>query len=111
MWNTTQGGPCIFRPVPYDSFESPNPEQAADQACLKRQSWEWKDGDGVGGPCQVRKWRCPNAKCNEDNILVNAEKVRFINYNEKVNVDLPWNETMTKNEKYKRWLQGTDIRY
>ena len=24
MWNTTQGGPCIFRPVPYDSFESPN---------------------------------------------------------------------------------------
>ena len=111
MWNTTQGGPCIFRPVPYDSFESPNSELAADQACLKRQSWEWKDGDGVGGPCQVRKWRCPNAKCNEDNILVNAEKVRFINYNEKVNVDLPWNETMTKNEKYKRWLQGTDIRY
>ena len=111
MWNTTQGGPCIFRPVPYDSFESPNSELAADQACLKRQSWEWKDGDGVGGPCQVRKWRCPNAKCNEDNILVNAEKVRFINYNEKVNVDLPWSETMTKNEKYKRWLQGTDIRY
>ena len=110
MWNTTQGGPCIFRPVPYDSFESPNSEQAADQTCLKRQSWEWKDGGE--GPCQVRKWRCPNAKCNEDNILVNAEKVRFTgNSREKVNVDLPWSETMTKNEKKKRWLQGTDIRY
>ena len=104
MWNTTQGGPCIFRPVPYDSFESPNSEQAADQTCLKRQSWEWKDGGE--GPCQVRKSRCPNAKCNEDNILVNAEKVPI----QKVNVDLPWSETMTEKAKRKRWLQGTDIR-
>ena len=104
MWNTTQGGPCIFRPVPYDSFESPNSEQAADQTCLKRQSWEWKDGGE--GPCQVRKSRCPNAKCNEDNILVNAEKVEI----QKVNVDRPWSETMTEKAKRKRWLQGTDIR-
>ena len=104
MWNTTQGGPCIFRPVPYDSFESPNSEQAADQKCLKRRFWEWKDGGE--GPCQVRKSRCPNAKCNEDNILVNAEKVKI----QKVNVDLPWSETMTEKAKRKRWLQGTDIR-
>ena len=105
MWNTTQGGPCIFRPVPYDSFESPNSEQAADQKCLKRRPWEWKDGGE--GPCQVRKSRCPNAKCNEDNILVNAEKVKI----QKVNVDLPWSDTMTEKAKRKRWLQGTDIRY
>ena len=105
MWNTTQGGPCIFRPVPYDSFESPNSEQAADQKCLKRRPWDWKDGGE--GPCQVRKSRCPNAKCNEDNILVNAEKVKI----QKVNVDLPWSETMTEKAKRKRWLQGTDIRY
>ena len=104
MWNTTQGGPCIFRPVPYDSFESPNSEQAADQKCLKRRPWEWKDGGE--GPCQVRKSRCPNAKCNEDNILVNAEKVKI----QKVNVDLPWSDTMTEKAKRKRWLQGTDIR-
>ena len=104
MWNTTQGGPCIFRPVPYDSFESPNSEQAADQKCLKRRYWEWKDGGE--GPCQVRKSRCPNAKCNEDNILVNAEKVEI----QKVNVDRPWSETMTEKAKRKRWLQGTDIR-
>ena len=104
MWNTTQGGPCIFRPVPYDTFESPNSEQAADQNCLKRRPWEWKDGGE--GPCQVRKSRCPNAKCNEDNILVNAEKVKI----QKVNVDLPWSETMTEKAKRKRWLQGTDIR-
>ena len=104
MWNTTQGGPCIFRPVPYDSFESPNSEQAADQKCLKRRSWEWKDGGE--GPCQVRKSHCPNAKCNEDNILVNAEKVEI----QKVNVDRPWSETMTEKAKRKRWLQGTDIR-
>ena len=104
MWNTTQGGPCIFRPVPYDSFESPNSEQAADQKCLKRRFWEWKDGGE--GPCQVRKSRCPNAKCNEDNILVNAEKVEI----QKVNVDRPWSETMTEKAKRKRWLQGTDIR-
>ena len=104
MWNTTQGGPCIFRPVPYDSFESPNSEQAADQKCLKRRPWDWKDGGE--GPCQVRKSRCPNAKCNEDNILVNAEKVKI----QKVNVDLPWSETMTEKAKRKRWLQGTDIR-
>ena len=104
MWNTTQGGPCIFRPVPYDTFESPNSEQAADQKCLKRRPWEWKDGGE--GPCQVRKSRCPNAKCNEDNILVNAEKVKI----QKVNVDLPWSETMTEKAKRKRWLQGTDIR-
>ena len=105
MWNTTQGGPCIFRPVPYDSFESPNSEQAADQKCLKRRPWDWKDGGE--GPCQVRKSRCPNAKCNEDNILVNAEKVKI----QKVNVDLPWSDTMTEKAKRKRWLQGTDIRY
>ena len=104
MWNTTQGGPCIFRPVPYDTFESPNSEQAADQKCLKRRPWDWKDGGE--GPCQVRKSRCPNAKCNEDNILVNAEKVKI----QKVNVDLPWSETMTEKAKRKRWLQGTDIR-
>ena len=104
MWNTTQGGPCIFRPVPYDSFESPNSEQAADQKCLKRRPWDWKDGGE--GPCQVRKSRCPNAKCNEDNILVNAEKVKI----QKVNVDLPWSDTMTEKAKRKRWLQGTDIR-
>ena len=104
MWNTTQGGPCIFRPVPYDTFESPNSEQAADQKCLKRRPWDWKDGGE--GPCQVRKWYCPNAKCNEDNILVNAEKVKI----QKVNVDLPWSDTMTEKAKRKRWLQGTDIR-
>ena len=104
MWNTTQGGPCIFRPVPYDTFESPNSEQAADQKCLKRRPWDWKDGGE--GPCQVRKSRCPNAKCNEDNILVNAEKVKI----QKVNVDLPWSDTMTEKAKRKRWLQGTDIR-
>ena len=105
MWNTSEGGPCIFRPVPYASFDAPNPEQAADQECLMKRSWEWEKYGVDAGPCQVRP-RCPNAKCNEDNILVDAKKVSI----QKVNVNIPWSETMTYKAKIKRWLMGNDVR-
>ena len=105
MWNTTEGGPCIFRPVKYFSFEAPNPEQAADEECLKSKSWELPNGED--GTCrQIRKWACPNAKCNDDNILVDAKKVHIW----KINPDIPWSETMTENAKRKRWLMGNGIR-
>ena len=103
MWNTTEGGPCIFRPVKYFSFEAPNPEQAADEECLKSKGWELPNGED--GTCQIRS-RCPNAKCNDDNILVDAKKVKI----QKINLDIPWSENLTAKAKRKRWLLGNGIR-
>ena len=103
MWNTTEGGPCIFRPVPYKSFDAPHPEQAANEDCLKNQNHLPKGEDGT---CQIRADVCPNAKCNDDNILVDAKKVHIW----KINPDIPWSETMTDWSKTKRWLMGNDVR-
>ena len=89
MWKTTEGGPCIFRPVPYNLWEAPNPEQAADKNCFV--------GLNQDGTCKIRS-SCPNASCNEDNILVGARRVGI----QKINVDIPWSENLPDKAKNKR---------
>ena len=84
-------------PVPYDSFEAPHPEQAADMNCIDIQN---------DGTCKIKSSRCPNAYCNEDNILVDAKRVNI----KKIELDIPWRENMTEREKKKRWKEGNDNR-
>ena len=88
-----------MRPVPYNMWEAPNPEQAAETLCFEKLN--------LDGTCKIRSWaNCPNAYCNEDNILVGARKVGI----QKVNVDIPWNENLSNKAKNKRHWYGNDNR-
>ena len=98
LWKTNEGGPCILRPVPYNSWEAPHPEQAADKNCF--------EGFNSDGTCKIRKWLCPDAYCTKDNILKGAKNVKI----EKIKLDLPWNESMTNKAKMKRHIYGNDNR-
>ena len=100
MWNTKEGGACVFQPIPRDigAFDAPHPEQQADMACFL--------GFNKDGTCKFHE-SCPDAYCNEDNIIIGAKKVKI----EKVKIDQPWKETMSFKAKFKRWqLASADVR-
>merc|ERR1712223_622366 len=80
LWKTNEGGPCILRPVPYNSFEAPHPEQAADKNCFQ--------GFNSDGTCKISSG-CPDAYCTKDNILTGAKNVKIV----KIKLDLLWNES------------------
>ena len=68
MWNTKEGGACVFQPIPRDigAFDAPHPEQQADMACFL--------GFNKDGTCKFHE-SCPDAYCNEDKLW--ALKTKF----------------------------------
>jgi len=65
-WNTTEGGPCVLRPIPGLAADAPN---------VDKMSAKCVDGYDTNGTCIMTPYgarRCGNAYCDEDNILRGA---------------------------------------
>ena len=65
MWNTTEGGPCVFRPIAEGCWDAPNPGGVVADICVK--------GVDCNGKCIINSKKCPEAKCDEYNILTASE--------------------------------------
>ena len=97
LWDTPEGGPCLLRPVPTDSFDSPAKGLIQRQSCV--------DGVDTDRKCVIGK-SCKGAYCDEKNILHNG-KIETIR-SEAVG---PWKEDMSKDELQSRKAQGWENQF
>ena len=94
MWNTTEGGPCLFRPIDPSCGDSPNNLQYSED-CV-----ETIDADGI---CQLYdKKGCDTTICDE-NYIVSNPKTK----NEKdAPITTPFSDDFKFKEKQKRHRCG-----
>jgi len=67
-FNTTEGGPCMMRPMNPSSWDAPNPKDLANPKCVEDwragglESW---DGNNFTGECRIKKSQrgCSEAYC------------------------------------------------
>ena len=69
LWNTTEGGPCVMRPIPDTSFDAPNPDKMTYFKCV--------DQTARNGECKIvtdgfMGKKCKETVCDENNVLVGA---------------------------------------
>jgi len=84
-WNTTEGGPCLLRPLPATAFDAPHPEKMAFHKCVKE-----VDSNGT---CVIdAAWgkRCTNVWCDENHIEHGA-KLAGVD----PTIEGPWHENAT----------------
>ena len=93
LYNTTEGGPCLMRPIPDNAFEAPNKDKLTNWKCIK---------NVVNGECIAEtRFGCKNAWCDRNNVVhdgappnINSEAVG------------PWSEDLSDAEKHNRHGQG-----
>jgi len=70
LFNTTEGGPCLMRPMPPNSWDAPNPKELTNPQCIE----DWRaggldgwDGKAWTGECRINKGTraCKKAYCGE----------------------------------------------
>ena len=70
LFNTTEGGPCLMRPMPPNSWDAPNPKELTNPQCIE----DWRagglegwDGQDWTGECRINKGTraCKKAYCGE----------------------------------------------
>jgi len=99
LWNTTEGGPCVLRPIPVDSWDAPNPNNLGDRDCVT--------GIDENDQCIIDKSSrrmqaiCGKTKCDADRIVSGAGKRRP---SPKV-ADGPWKSGLRdqQNRHYQGW--------
>ena len=69
LWNTTEGGPCVMRPIPDTSFDAPNPDKMTYFKCV--------DQTARNGECKIvtdgfMGKKCKDTVCDENNVLVGS---------------------------------------
>ena len=74
LWNTTEGGPCVMRPIAPDSWDAPNPNGLGDTSCVV--GLDENDECVINTSSRRMKRLCGNAKCDEDRIVSGMSKKR-----------------------------------
>ena len=93
LYNTTEGGPCLMRPIPDNAFEAPNKDKLTFPKCIK---------DIVDGECiPETKFGCANAWCDRNNVVHDGAP-----QHSKSEVIGPWSEDLSDAEKHNRHAQG-----
>jgi len=101
LWNTTEGGPCFMRPIKSNAWDAPNPGQEANEMCFN-QRWDASPSDG---PCQINTSRCPDAYCDENNILRGARAQGVTQTYEG-----PYQDASQQEQNQRKWF-GVDNRF
>ena len=95
-WNTSEGGPCVLRPVPTSSSDSANADKMANPFCIKEVA--------PNGTCIIKEGRgktCEHVKCDKNRIQRGA-KLHGV---EKVPTG-PWQPNGTDTDHWSRHIQG-----
>ena len=92
LYNTTEGGPCVLRPIPSNAFDGPTPGQSVWQKCVS--------GVDSNGQCEIYD-KCTDAWCDKNKVVHGGRL-------EGVMPELhgPWSEDMSGNEKQQRHNTG-----
>ena len=74
MWNTTDGGPCVLRPIKPDCFDAPNRDKNIDTGCVEGVDSDLKCIIGkTGNEWKTQQCNDPESKyytfCDENNIV------------------------------------------
>ena len=94
LWNTPEGGPCLFRPTPSSAFDGPGKGKVQQGFCIQ--------GVDDEGKCVLHKnCKKKGAYCDENNVLHDAPL-------EKPTMEIvgPWSEDLSSKEKTVRWTAG-----
>ena len=95
QYNTTEGGPCVMRPISDNAYEAPNKHKLTHPKCIK---YIDKNGDCIPDS-KFRK--CKDAWCDDNKVVYDGGK-QYI-YSETVG---PWSEDLSNKEKLSRQAQG-----
>ena len=95
VYNTTEGGPCVMRPIPANAWDAPTSGQYVDLDCANVQ------GYGPKALCVGETSnQCSNASC--ENGIVRGGKLASVSDK----AEGPWSEDLSKSEKKQRHNQG-----